>query len=151
VLNLNEMLTQSDAMLRSLLGEDVDIQMSLSRHLGLLSANRQELLQLISNLMTSARETLPLGGSVHIETSNIEIEPPSHGDAPDIQPGTYVLITLSADGCSIQPERRTGSIQSIVDRMGGWLKTANNTHSGNVYKIYLPRVETFVGENNPSS
>ena len=61
-----------------------------------------------------------------------------------MRPGTYVFLTVTADGCSVRPERRIGSIQTIVERMGGWLETAGNSQSGNICKIYLPRVESFM-------
>ncbi len=133
------------------MGEDIDLQTTLSPHIGLVSANRRELVQLISDLLASSREALPLGGAVTIETSNIEIEPLASGYPEKMPSGIYVLMMIAADGCSVQPERRTGSIQAIVNRLGGWLKTANSTQSGNIYKIYLPRVATFAGANNHSS
>ncbi|MBN1570165.1 MAG: PAS domain S-box protein, partial [Acidobacteria bacterium] len=151
LLKLNEVLASNDVLLHNLLGEDIDLQTKLSSRAGLVSANRKDLVQLISNLMASSREALPLGGSVIIETSNIEIEPGSSVCPPNMQPGTYVLMTIAADGCSVYAERRIGSIQAIVERMGGWLETANNTQAGNIYKIYLPRVETFSGLPAPFS
>jgi signal transduction histidine kinase len=150
LLNLNDILTNNDAMLRNLAGEDIDLQTALSPRTGLVSANGQELVQLISSLMASSREILPMGGTVIIETSNVEIEPSASGHPAEMRPGTYVSITVAADGCSIHPERRIGSIQTMVERMGGWMETASNTQSGNTYKIYLPRVEAF-GPTAPES
>lgn len=84
-----------------------------------------------------------MGGTVSIETSNVEIEPSTSDPSAEMRPGTYVLLTVTADGCSVHQERRIGSIQAMVERMGGWLETAGTTQSGNTYKIYLPRVEAF--------
>jgi hypothetical protein len=144
LLDLNRVLAENDAMLRNLTGEDIDLQTALSTRIGLVSANSQELAQLISSLMTSSREMLPMGGTVSIETSNVEIEPSTSDPSAEMRPGTYVLLTVTADGCSVRPERRIGSIQTIVERIGGWLETAGNSQSGNICKIYLPRVESFM-------
>jgi two-component system cell cycle sensor histidine kinase/response regulator CckA len=151
LLNLSEVLAGNDVLLHNLVGEDIDLQTSLSPRVGLVSANRKELLQLISNLMASSREALPLGGAVVIETSNIETDPIASIGPANMPPGTFVLMMIAADGCSVYPERRIGSIQTIVERMGGWMETANNTQAGNIYKIYLPRVEAFAGQTSPSS
>jgi hypothetical protein len=56
-------------------------------------------------------------------------------------PGTYLRIVISADGCNVKPERRIASLKETVDRMGGWLETVNDPQRGNIYKVYLPRVE----------
>jgi signal transduction histidine kinase len=143
LLDLNKVLAGNDAMLRNLVGEDIELQTALSHRIGLVSANSRELVQLISSLMASSREILPMGGTVSIETSNVEIEPSAPGHPVEMHPGTYVLLTVAADGCSVHPERRIGSIQTIVERVGGWLETTSNTQSGNIYRIYLPRVEVL--------
>ncbi len=142
-LDINEVLTNNDILLRNLLGEDIDLQINLLPRLGMVFANRQEFVQLISGLMANSREALPLGGAVIIETSNIEIEPSASGDTPGMQAGIYVRLLVSADGCSVYPERRIGSIRSLVEQMGGVLDTQNNSQSGNVYQIYFPRVEAL--------
>ena len=90
LLDLNKVLADNDAMLRNLAGEDIDLQTALSPRIGLVSANSQELVQLISSLMTSSREILPMGGTVSIETSNVEIEPSTSGLPQRCAPGrTY--------------------------------------------------------------
>jgi PAS domain S-box-containing protein len=143
LLDLNKVLADNDVMLRNLAGEDIDLQTALATGIGLVSANSQELAQLISSLMTSSREILPMGGTVNIETSNVEIVPSTSDLSPEMRPGTYVLLIVTADGCSVRPERRIGSIQTMVQRIGGWLVTTGNSQSGNICKIYLPRVEVF--------
>ena len=151
LLDFNRVLADNDAMLRNLVGEDIDLQTALSTRIGLVSANSQESAQLISSLMANVREILPMGGTVSIETSNIEIEPSTSDPSAGMRPGTYVLLTIKADGCSVHPERRIGSIQTIVERIGGWLETAGNSQLGNICKIYLPRVEAFMSPTPESS
>jgi hypothetical protein len=59
------------------------------------------------------------------------------------------LMKISADGCVVHPERRTASNRMIVETMGGWMETTNNAESGNLHKIYLPRVVEFGGPAKP--
>jgi PAS domain S-box-containing protein len=149
LVSLNEILETNNSLLRSLAGEDIDLQMVLSPHLGLVTGDRQEMIQLISNLVASSREALPLGGAVAVETANVDIDTSTASYPADMQSGTYVQMTITADGCVVQPERRTASNRMIVERMGGWLETTNNAESGNIHQIYLPRVEAFAGRVKP--
>ena len=96
LLNLNEILAGNETVLRNLTGGDIDLQIALAPRIGLVSANSQELLQLISSLMASSREILPMGGTVSIETANAEIEPLASGHSAEMRAGTYVLLTVTA-------------------------------------------------------
>jgi PAS domain S-box-containing protein len=151
VINLNETLANNDALLHSLVGEDINLQMVLSFGASLVTADRQEIVQLISNLVVSSREALPLGGAMSIETENIEIDASTADYPTEMQSGTYVRMTISADGCAVQPERRTAFNRMIVERMGGWIVTTNEPQSGNIHIVYLPRVEAFAGRAELSS
>ncbi len=143
LLDLNKALAENEGMLRNLAGEDIDLHIALPPRIGLVSVNGQELIQLISSLMASAREILPMGGTVSIQTSNVDVAPSAAGHPGELCPGTYVSITLTADGCMVHPERRIGSIQTLVKRIGGYLETAGGSQSENVYRVYLPRVEVL--------
>jgi hypothetical protein len=148
LLNINKILANNDTLLHSLIGEDIDLQISLAPQVGLVSADRNELVQMISSLLASSRETLPLGGAVSIETSNVEIDNEVSGSSAGLQSGIYVSITVSADGCGLLPERRTAPIRTIVERIGGHLETTNDTRNGNIHRVYLPRVESFAAQTN---
>jgi two-component system cell cycle sensor histidine kinase/response regulator CckA len=139
--NLNEILISNNAMLHNLLGEDIELQTSLAPRMGLILADQNEIVQLIGNLLANAREALPVGGVVSIETSNIEVDSPVSEHPAELHPGIYVRMIFHTDGCAIQPERRTASIRMIVERLGGFLVTANDAKLGNIHKVYLPRVE----------
>jgi two-component system cell cycle sensor histidine kinase/response regulator CckA len=142
-LSMKEILTNNAALLHSLAGEDVDLQTVIPDRPALVYVDPQEMIQLVSTLVASSRETLPLGGTVLIEVSNIDVDSDVGGHPVGMPSGTYMSIVISADGCSVQPERRTGFIHSIVERMGGFLESSCTPQSGNIHKIYLPRVETF--------
>jgi PAS domain S-box-containing protein len=141
LLNLNDILVKNDNLLHSLIGEDIDLQTVLTPRIGLVSSDHNEMVQLIGSLLASSREALPLGGTVTIETANIEIDSLAPGYPAGLRSGIYVQITFSADGISVQPERRTGANRTIVERMGGYLETANDPKLGNIYRVFLPRVE----------
>ena len=145
VINLNKILSDNDTLLHSLVGEDIDLQIRCSPDSSLVMADRQKMIQLISNFVVSSLKILPLGGAVTIETENVEIDASACGQSSEIPSGTYVQMTISIDGCEILPERRLTHNKSIVDRMGGWIETMNDPQSGNMYKIYFPRIEAFVG------
>ena len=142
LLNVNEIMVSSDVMLKNLIGEDINLQTTLDPNVGWISADSSDVIQLIGNFLANARETLPLGGTINIETSNVEID--DSGDLPEeIRPGIYVRIVFSTDGCSIHPERRNNSVRTTVDRMGGWVVTDNGLRNTNT--VYLPRVEIPTG------
>jgi PAS domain S-box-containing protein len=145
VVNLCEILTDNDAVLHSLVGENIDLQIHSSLDGSLITADRQETIKLISNLVVSSMKTLPLGGTVSIDTENIEIDASSSEYPDNIPSGTFVLMTISADGCEVLPERRMSFNKSVMDRIGGWIFTTNDPQTGNVHRLYFPRVESFAG------
>ena len=146
VANLNEILSDNDAVLRSLVGENIELQIKLTEGTSLITVDRQEAIRLISNLVVNSVKTLPLGGTISIETENIEIDASASSDHPEgIPSGTCVLMTIGADGCDVLPERRMEFNKSIVDRIGGWISTTSDPQSGNIHRVYFLRVEAFGG------
>ena len=141
LLDFNEILTGNDRLLHSLIGTDIELEMDLAPRPGLVWADRNEVTQLIGNLMANAREALPLGGLVTIETRNVEVAGPDPEIPPELRPGIYVRLVFSTDGCAVQPERRHSSIRAIAGRMGGCLKSTNDPRTGNIHTVYIPRVE----------
>ena len=151
VLNVNQLLVDNETLLRSLVGADIDFKMTLSSGTGLISVDRQEMIQLLCRLAASSQEVLPLNGIVTVETSKIEIDTALINKPDIMRPGTYLLIAICADGCNVQPERRIASIKEMVDRIGGWLEVVNDPQAGNAFKVYLPRVEALMPILDPSS
>ena len=141
LLDFNEILTGNDRLLHSLIGTDIELEMDLAPRPGLVWADRNEVTQLIGNLMANAHEALPLGGLVTIETRNVEVAGPDPEIPPELRPGIYVRLVFSTDGCAVQPERRHSSIRTIAGRMGGCLKSTNDPRTGNIHTVYIPRVE----------
>ena len=137
--------------MRSLVSEDIDLQMILPRKDGFVCADRQEIIQLISNIIASSREALPLGGSISIEISPLDLDAAGNEYPAAMQAGIYLCIKIGADGCGVQPERRTGSLRTILERMGGFLESTHTPHSGNIHRIYLPRIEVVSSAASPNS
>jgi hypothetical protein len=65
--------------------------------------------------------------------------------------GNYVMMTISSDGCAVQPENLSAYNQMIVDRLGGWTVTLNDSEFGNTHSIYFPRIVTFSGQASPQA
>ena len=143
LLDLNKVLEDNNDLLCNLAGDPIDIQIVPAPRIGLVSASRQDLVQMIADLMTRARETLPLGGTVNIETSNFDLAPAVSGLTPDMPPGTYVQMTVKTEGHSLQPDQRIRSIRMIVERLSGWLEVSGDAQSGIQYQIHIPRVQVL--------
>jgi PAS domain S-box-containing protein len=145
LLNFNEILSNKDMLLHSIVGENIDLQIALSPIIGLVAADRNEIVQLIQTLLENSRETLPMGGTVTIDTSNVEIDRPISGPLAGLRLGLYVKMVFRINGWGIQPEKNNASIRAIIERMGGYLESTNDPNLGNIHKIYFPRIETFAG------
>jgi signal transduction histidine kinase len=148
--NLGDILAENETVLRSLAGENIDLQIHCSPEMGLITTDRKETVQLISNLVVNNIKTLPLGGTVIIETENIEVDASTSEHPEEVPSGTFVLMKISADGFEVLPERRMSFNKSIVDRIGGWISTTHDPQTGNMHRVYFPRVEAFAGANIPA-
>jgi len=150
-ISLNQVLTDNSVLMRSLVGDDIELQTTLPRKDLFVSADRQEIIQLISNLIASSREALPLGGSIGVEIYPLDLDAAEKGYPTTLQAGIYVCMKISSDGCGVQPERRTGSIRTLLERMGGHLESSHTPHSGNIHRIYLPRIEVLNDGTEPNT
>ena len=166
-LNLNEVVTESEKMLHRLIGEDVEIRIVLDPKLGEIMADSSQVEQLIMNLAINARDAMPQGGLLTLETRNFDLDGVDGGHAPDtpnLTPGRYVMFAISdtGDGMDAQtkahvfepffttkePGRGTGlglaTVYGIVQQSGGHIAVASEPGAGTTFKVYLPRVEAAV-------
>jgi PAS domain-containing protein len=139
-LDVNGMIAESEVLLRNLAGDDVDFELSLAPHLGLVMADRRELLHILTKLASTSRESLPMGGTLTIETANSEPEVFAPGRKPGLNFGMQVVINIAAAGCGIQPEKRTVILKQMVERAGGQLDVQTDPVAGNIFRLSLPRV-----------
>jgi len=165
ILDLNAVVTELWKMLPRLLGEDIDTVLSLDSALGHVSADRGQLEQVIMNLAVNARDAMPQGGKLTVETSNAVIDDSFirvHG--VDIPPGPYVVLAVRDTGVGMSPEvqaqvfdpffttkelgKGTGlglaTVYGIVKQSGGYIWVHSEVGSGATFKVYLPRVEAKV-------
>ncbi len=161
VLNLNDVVRDLETMLRRLIGENIDLKVSLRPELGCLKADPSQIEQVIVNLALNARDAMPEGGKLTIETANIDLDETYTIHHKSVNPGPYVLLAASDTGHGMQPEtlphifepfytnkqhgKGTGmglaTVYGIVKQSGGDIWVYSEPGKGSIFKIYLPRVE----------
>ena len=95
VLDLNALITDLEKMLRRLIGEDVELHLSLDSELGSVRADPSQIDQIIMNLAVNARDAMPRGGKIAIETANVELDEEYTRLHIEVQPGPYVMLAVS--------------------------------------------------------
>jgi CheY-like chemotaxis protein len=148
-------------MLRRLIGEHITLAVRTTPGLWLLRADPGQLEQVVVNLSVNARDAMPTGGSLVIETSNCTFEGSSHGAESIMPPGEYVLLTVSDTGTGMDEEtlrhlfepfyttkaqgKGTGlglaTVYGIVKQSGGFIYGYSDLGRGSRFRIYLPRAE----------
>jgi PAS domain S-box-containing protein len=161
VLDLNEVVADLKRMLGRLIGEDVELVTLHARGLWPVEADRSQIEQVIMNLALNARDAMPNGGRLTIETANAELDAgPLGGDGPD-EPGPYVMLSVRDTGLGMDAETKahlfepffttkpqgkgTGlglaTIYGIVRQSGGYILVDSEPGSGAEFRVYLPRTE----------
>src|SRR5437879_3672739 len=93
-----EVVANADRMLRRVIGEDIDLRTAPSRDLGAGRADRGQLEQVVMNLAVNARDAMPKGGKLTIETANMELDEAYAREHPVVKPGSYVMLAVSDTG-----------------------------------------------------
>ncbi len=165
VINLNTVIADLDQMLRRLIGEDVELRLSLDPNLGMARADPTQIEQVIMNLAVNARDAMPQGGRLLIETCRAELDEFYAASHPDVQPGSYTVIAVSDTGTGIPSEilphifepffttkardKGTGlglsTVYGIVKQSGGTIYVYSEPGHGTTFKIYFPLVEDVTG------
>jgi two-component system, cell cycle sensor histidine kinase and response regulator CckA len=171
VLDLNGVLSDVDKLLRRLIGEDIDLQISLSRYLGRVKADRSQLEQVIVNLAVNARDAMHQGGKLRIETKNAELTEADRERYRYVVPGEYILLTVSDTGCGMDTElqshifepffttkekgKGTGlglsTVYGVIKQSGGYVWVNSEVGKGTEFKIYLPRAEEVPEEDQQTT
>jgi PAS domain S-box-containing protein len=161
VINLNKIVEDMGKLIPRLLGEDVDLVVRTSSDLGAIRADASQMEQVIMNLAVNARDAMPGGGRLVIETSNTELDRSYANARPVVTPGPYILLAVSDTGTGMDQETQarifepffttkeqgkgTGlglsTVYGVVKQSGGFIWVYSEVGKGTSFKIYLPRVD----------
>ncbi|HXC66037.1 MAG TPA: ATP-binding protein [Nitrospiraceae bacterium] len=165
VLDLNALVANMDGMLRRLIGEDIiELNTELDSTAGAIKADPGQVEQVIMNLVVNARDAMPKGGRLTVETRNVTIENEVRLDAVGVAPGSYVLLAVRDNGHGMDAETRShifepffttkekgkgtglglSTVYGIVKQSGGSVTVESAPGRGTTFRIYFPRVEQEV-------
>jgi two-component system, cell cycle sensor histidine kinase and response regulator CckA len=161
VLDLNEVISNLAQMLRRLIGENIDLRTRLEPDIGAVLADQGQVEQIVVNLAVNARDAMPKGGALTIETRRTEILPGSREAETGIPPAVYTTLTVRDGGCGMSGEvlshlfepffttKETGkgtglglcTVYGIVKQFGGHIRVASKPGVGSRFRIFFPRVD----------
>jgi two-component system cell cycle sensor histidine kinase/response regulator CckA len=174
IINLNKVVSETTHMLRRVIGEDVELVMNLSDDLENTCLDPDQVTQVILNLAVNARDAMPKGGMLHLETAVAELDEEYTKEHPPVRPGRYVMLAVSDSGTGIDKAilprifdpffttkdvgKGTGLglsiVYGIVKQSGGYIWVYSEPGHGTTFKLYFPATTAPVertGTRNPIS
>ena len=166
VIELNSLLQNLEKMLRRVIGEDVELVTVLADNLGRVKGDSGQIEQILLNLAVNARDAMPSGGKLTIETANVTLDETFRQNPIGLKPGHYVMISMTDTGLGLTQKvkeqifepffttkeigKGTGLglsiVYGIVKQSGGDILVDSGLGKGTTFRIYLPRVDEVVGE-----
>ena len=161
VLGLNTIVVDTEKMLRRLIGENIELRVVLDPELGRARADQGQIEQIIINLAVNARDAMPQGGILTIETANIEADDSYVREHPPMSAGSFILLSVTDTGVGMDRETQahifepffttkergkgTGlglaTVYGVVKQSGGFVWVHSEPGQGTTFEILLPRVE----------
>ena len=161
ILNVHSVVSDMEKILRRLIGEDIQLETASPADLWLVKADRSQIEQVIMNLAVNARDAMPTGGRLTIETGNVELDSSFTHHSIVLAPGKYVMLAVTDNGCGMDAKTQahifepffttkekgkgTGlglaTVYGIVKQSGGYVWVYSEPGRGTSFKIYLPRIE----------
>jgi len=161
VLNLNAVINDMGKMLHRLIGEDIDLVLQLRADIGQVKADQGQIEQVIMNLVINARDALPQGGKLIVETVNTTLDEAFTRKHPGSRAGRYVMISVTDSGTGMTLEtlahlfepffttkdrgKGTGlglaTVYGVVKQSGGYIWVNSELGKGSCFKVYLPEID----------
>ena len=168
VFNVNAALMQTQKMLQRVIGEDIELILDLGINVGNIKADPGHVEQAIVNLAVNARDAMPMGGHLRIETSNVVLDENYARTHMGVKPGDFTMVAVSDDGCGMDAETRrhifepffttkekgkgTGlglaTVYGMIKQAGGDIWVYSEPEQGTTFKLYFPRVSEPVADPN---
>ena len=170
LLDLNDVAVNMETMLRRLIGEDVRLTSTLSSEIGRVKADASQIEQVLLNLAVNARDAMPGGGVLRIETSNVDVDEALAAAHAPCASGRYVVLSVTDTGCGmdVETQRRvfepffttkpkgkgTGlglaTVYGIVTQSGGFVSFSSEPRKGTSFRVYLPGADEPAARKSPS-
>ncbi len=164
VVDLNARINANEDMLRRLTGEDIELVVDLQPGLGRVRVDAAKLDQVLLNLVVNARDAMPRGGRLTIETADVDLDGHSAAGPPELHPGPYVRLAVRDTGTGIDPDvlprifepffttkeqgQGTGlglsTVYGIVKQFSGHVTARSEPGEGSCFEVYLPHVDDDV-------